>query len=114
MRQSPDVLLIISDDHRWCDSGCYDSADAQTPNIDRIAREGMRLDRYYTVAPLPGAFGVVEVVVRDEHVARRRQPGFGQGGPSFANLFLDSCVNQLSPPLKRWADIGSSLQDGLR
>jgi len=52
MRQSPDVLLIISDDHRWCDSGCYGSADAQTPNIDRIAREGMRLDRYYTVAPM--------------------------------------------------------------
>jgi len=82
--------------------------------FDAVGLEFARNDYRAEVAPLAGAFGVVEVVVRDEHVARRRQPGFGQRRTSLANLFLDSCVNQLSPPLIRWADIGSSLQDGLR
>ena len=52
MNQSPDILLIISDDHRWCDSGAYGNGDVHTPHLDRLAAEGMRFDNYYTPSPI--------------------------------------------------------------
>ncbi|TWT51080.1 Arylsulfatase [Rubripirellula amarantea] len=38
----PNVLLILTDDHGALDAGCYGSDDLKTPNIDRVAREGVR------------------------------------------------------------------------
>jgi arylsulfatase A-like enzyme len=43
----PHILLIIADDLGWKDVGFHNS-EIQTPNIDRIAREGIELDRFYT------------------------------------------------------------------
>jgi choline-sulfatase len=48
------VLFIISDQHRRDASGCYGHTLVQTPNIDRLASEGMRFDRAYCPAPLCG------------------------------------------------------------
>lgn len=52
MERLPDMLLIISDDHRWFDSGAYGNDDVHTPNLDALAAEGKRFDRYYTPAPM--------------------------------------------------------------
>jgi arylsulfatase A-like enzyme len=43
----PNVLSIIIDDAGWRDVG-YMGGDIATPEIDRIAREGIRLNRFYT------------------------------------------------------------------
>jgi len=40
----PNILFIMSDDHAAHAIGCYGSKVNQTPNIDRIAKEGMRMD----------------------------------------------------------------------
>jgi iduronate 2-sulfatase len=40
------VLLIVSDDLNWC-VGCYGHPVAKTPNIDALARQGVRFDRAY-------------------------------------------------------------------
>src|SRR4030095_2519058 len=39
----PNVVLIIMDDLGYGDIGSYGVRDAQTPNLDRLAREGVRL-----------------------------------------------------------------------
>jgi len=52
MSPRPDILLIISDDHRWCDIGACGNSDVRTPNLDRLAAEGMRFERYYTPSPI--------------------------------------------------------------
>lgn len=43
----PNIVFIMSDDHAANAISCYGSGLNATPNIDRIAQEGMRLDRCY-------------------------------------------------------------------
>jgi arylsulfatase B len=47
---TPNIVIILTDDMGWKDVG-YHGAEFPTPNIDRIAREGVELDQYY-VTPL--------------------------------------------------------------
>ena len=50
MKQKPNILYIMSDDHSANAVSCYGSILSsvfQTPNIDRIGAEGLRLERYY-------------------------------------------------------------------
>ena len=39
----PNVVLIITDDMGWADHGSYGATDIRTPNLDRLAAEGLRL-----------------------------------------------------------------------
>lgn len=43
----PNVVILIADDLGWGDVG-FNGSDIQTPNIDRLAREGMRLPAFYS------------------------------------------------------------------
>ncbi|MCA8978575.1 MAG: sulfatase-like hydrolase/transferase, partial [Planctomycetes bacterium] len=43
--QRPNILLIFSDDHSTAAISAYGSRINRTPNIDRLAREGMVFDR---------------------------------------------------------------------
>ena len=43
----PNVVLIITDDVGYGDFGAYGSPDIKTPNIDRLAREGVKLTDFY-------------------------------------------------------------------
>jgi len=47
----PNILLIVSDDQGWPDLGCIGTKPIQTPNLDRIAKEGVRLTNYYVTWP---------------------------------------------------------------
>jgi len=49
----PNVIIIFTDDHGYGDLGCYGSPNIQTPNIDRMAAEGMRFTSFYA-APFCG------------------------------------------------------------
>src|SRR5205809_7679840 len=43
----PNVIFIMSDDHAAHAIGAYGSRVNQTPNIDRLGRDGMRLDNVF-------------------------------------------------------------------
>lgn len=43
----PNIVFIMTDDHAWQSISAYGSRLNETPNIDRIAAEGMRFDRAY-------------------------------------------------------------------
>jgi N-sulfoglucosamine sulfohydrolase len=47
----PNILLILSDDHSAPHLGCYGNKDIRTPNLDRLAAEGIRFDRAYVTCP---------------------------------------------------------------
>lgn len=44
---TPNIVLVIADDCRVADLGCYGSADAVTPNIDRLASEGLKFNKFF-------------------------------------------------------------------
>ena len=43
----PNVVLIITDDIGYGDFGSYGATDVRTPNVDRLARQGVRLTDFY-------------------------------------------------------------------
>lgn len=45
----PNIILIMVDDMGWSDIGCY-GGEVQTPNLDRLAGEGMRFTQFYNNA----------------------------------------------------------------
>src|SRR5687767_13279775 len=46
------VLFILIDDMGWTDLGCYGSTFHRTPNIDKLASEGMRFTNAYAACPV--------------------------------------------------------------
>ena len=42
------VILILADDLGWKDLGCYGSDLYQSPNVDKLARDGMRFTQAYS------------------------------------------------------------------
>jgi arylsulfatase A-like enzyme len=46
-KRPPNVVLIFCDDLGYGDLGCYGSAIASTPNLDRMSAEGLRLTDFY-------------------------------------------------------------------
>lgn len=43
----PNIIYILADDLGYGDLGCYGQTTLSTPNIDRLAAEGMRFTRHY-------------------------------------------------------------------
>ncbi|HQU93079.1 MAG TPA: sulfatase-like hydrolase/transferase [Pyrinomonadaceae bacterium] len=48
----PNILFILADDMAWGDLSCYGRPDYQTPNLDRLAAQGMRFTNAYSAAPV--------------------------------------------------------------
>ena len=43
----PNVVILLADDLGWADVGYHGGTQIDTPSIDRLAREGAQLDRFY-------------------------------------------------------------------
>ncbi|MFB3828426.1 MAG: sulfatase [Bryobacteraceae bacterium] len=49
--RAPNFVFLLSDDQTWNDLGCYGNAGVRTPNLDRMAEEGMRFNHCYVSSP---------------------------------------------------------------
>ncbi|MBI4625582.1 MAG: sulfatase-like hydrolase/transferase [Verrucomicrobia bacterium] len=47
----PNVIVIVSDNQGFRDLGCFGSPDAITPNLDRLAAEGVKATTFYATSP---------------------------------------------------------------
>ena len=50
--EKPNIILVMSDDQGWGQVGYYDHPVLKTPNLDSMAANGLRLDRFYAGAPV--------------------------------------------------------------
>ncbi|HEY3442515.1 MAG TPA: sulfatase-like hydrolase/transferase [Paludibaculum sp.] len=48
----PNVVFFMTDDHGAWANGAYGCADMRTPNVDRLAREGMKFTRAFAATPV--------------------------------------------------------------
>lgn len=48
----PNIVLILTDDQGYGDVGCYGAEGFRTPNMDRLAAEGMRFTNFYVTQPV--------------------------------------------------------------
>ncbi len=53
--QPPNFVLVFIDDMGYGDAGCYGATGYQTPNLDKMASEGMRFTNFYSAQPVCSA-----------------------------------------------------------
>ncbi|MCH5377300.1 MAG: sulfatase-like hydrolase/transferase, partial [Planctomycetes bacterium] len=42
----PNIIIVLADDLGYSDIGCY-GGEIQTPNLDRLAADGLRFSQFY-------------------------------------------------------------------
>lgn len=52
LTRHPNIVFILADDMGWTGPACYGSDLHETPNIDRLAREGVRFTQAYAASPV--------------------------------------------------------------
>lgn len=77
-QQRPNILFIFTDDHASHAMSCYGSKVNQTPNLDRIAREGMRFNNCFCTNSICGPSRAVILTGKHSHLN-----GFIQNGNKF-------------------------------
>ena len=50
--ESPNIILMMTDDHGWGDVGFNGNTDIITPNLDRVCQQGARLHYFFAAAPV--------------------------------------------------------------
>ena len=50
-QKPPNILLIVADDLGYRDLGCFGGPEIKTPNLDRLAKEGIRATSFYVTWP---------------------------------------------------------------
>jgi arylsulfatase B len=79
----PNILILLADDVGWNDVG-YHGSEIKTPNVDRLAREGVELHHFYAYATCspsraalltgrnPDRFGLLGPIGKTTHIALPR------------------------------------------
>jgi N-sulfoglucosamine sulfohydrolase len=57
------ILLLISDNHTWTDVGCYGHPLIQTPNLDKLASEGIRFEHAFATTASCGPSRVLNFTI---------------------------------------------------
>ncbi|MDZ8117026.1 sulfatase family protein [Pontiella agarivorans] len=50
--RKPNVIIILTDDQGYGDLSCYGSTKIKSPNLDRLAEEGLRLTGFYSASSI--------------------------------------------------------------
>ena len=98
VRARPNILLIYTDDVGFADVGCYGAVGVETPNIDRLSREGLRFtDAHCSAATCtPSRFAMLT----GQYAFRQKGTGILSGS---AGLIIEPGTATL-PSLLRQAD----------
>ncbi len=64
----PNVVFVLADDLGWAELGCYGNRFNETPNLDRLAKEGVRFTHAYAAAPVCSPYRAA--LLTGQHPAR--------------------------------------------
>ena len=88
----PNVILLMADDMGWAQTGYYGHPLMKTPNLDAMASNGLRLDRFYAAAPscTPTRASVLTGRTNDRTGAFRVGHSINKQEQTIANAFSDA------------------------
>lgn len=94
--RKPNIVFILADDLGYGDLGCYGQTRIRTPNLDRLAREGLRFTQCYAGSTVcaPSRCALMTGL----HTGHCRVRGNGGGGAPHSNVPLtpdDVCVAEI-------------------
>ena len=55
-KRPSNIIFVLADDLGWAELGCYGNKFNETPNLDKLARQGMRFTDAYAAAPVCSPF----------------------------------------------------------
>jgi arylsulfatase A-like enzyme len=87
--ERPNVVIFLADDMGYSDLGCY-GGDIQTPNLDALAKNGLRFTQFYNTARCWPTRGALLTGYYAQQIRRDAVPGVRSGGqgarPAWAKL----------------------------
>ncbi len=96
---TPNILLIVADDMGFSDLGCY-GGEIQTPNLDRLAEDGLRFTRFYTTSRCWSSRASLLTGHYPQAIRRDLLPEVARG--EYGMLGVTSGANGVRP---RWAQM---------
>lgn len=91
-RQRPNILLIHGDQHRADCLGAYGNTEIRTPNLDALAREGVRFDASFCPYPVctPSRYSLLSGRYVHEHHGWNNHCTLSPDIPTFPRLLRDA------------------------
>jgi arylsulfatase A-like enzyme len=86
-KKKPNILFVFADQLRSMELGCYGGRQVPTPNMDRMAKEGVRFSHAYSTYPvcspfrgmlMSGNFPMKNGLVMNDHYLRNPNPYFAE------------------------------------
>lgn len=104
---SPNVIVILADDVGWGDPGCYGSTRIKTPNLDSLARGGMRFEDAHASASVctPTRYSMLT----GQYSWRRDAVGLNKGVSSGASPLLIPVERATMPGIMKRAGYRTAL-----
>ncbi len=98
-KRLPNIILILTDDQGYHDVSYYGTKDLLTPHIDALCKDGLRLDNYYTNAPVCSPTRAA--LMSGRYPDRVGVPGLIRSHPENNWGYLDPKASLLPAQLKR-------------
>jgi arylsulfatase A-like enzyme len=64
----PNIIFVLADDLGWAELGCYGNTFNETPNLDKLAKQGVRFTHAYAAAPVCSPYRAA--LLTGQHPAR--------------------------------------------
>src|SRR3954447_13930423 len=115
--KKPNVVVFLADDMGYSDLGCY-GGDIQTPNVDALAKNGLRFTQFYNTARCWPTRGALLTGYYAQQIRRDAVPGVRSGGqgarPAWAKLLPEMLkpFGYRSYHSGKWHVDGKPLQNG--
>lgn len=93
------ILLIFIDDMGYSDLGCYGNEEVQTPNIDRLAQEGIRFNQFYVNSPICSPSRVA--ITTGQYPSRWGVTSYISAKRDNKERGMNHCLNPLAPSVAR-------------
>src|SRR6266540_6675006 len=113
----PNVVILLADDMGFSDLGCY-GGDIQTPNLDGLAKNGLRFTQFYNTARCWPTRGALLTGYYAQQIRRDSVPGVRSGGqgvrPAWAKLLPEMLkpLGYRSYHSGKWHIDGQPVQNG--